>query len=359
MPSWRAASAGAATGCGSAWSWWTPQTGFQIWSETYDRTADDIFAIQDDIAGAIVGALRVQLQPRRHGGGPAPRASAPTTRTCWACPAGTPAPRSTCSRRWTTSPAVEEDPTYAPAQAGLALTYAVLPWYIPTSPSDIATDRGLERRRPGPGPRRPERRGPRGHRPDRPGARVEPVAAETAYRRAIEAQPSYATAHQWYAETLLIMGRLEEARIEIDRALELDPLSVAGRYVQAYGPRPRREYDTPLGRVPAPARTEPRLRPRPRRPRGSLPGRRLPRRRRGRRRRLRPGRGRRRSARHRRLRGPRKPSRPRSSLRSLDGEVEPARASPSSTPPWATATAPATGSSAHTPRARTPTSSSP
>jgi TolB-like protein len=32
-----------------------------LWSETYDRPIDDIFAVQDEIAGAIVQALRVRL----------------------------------------------------------------------------------------------------------------------------------------------------------------------------------------------------------------------------------------------------------------------------------------------------------
>jgi len=35
--------------------------GFHLWSETYDRTLDDIFAVQDDIAAAVVAALRVNL----------------------------------------------------------------------------------------------------------------------------------------------------------------------------------------------------------------------------------------------------------------------------------------------------------
>jgi TolB-like protein/Tfp pilus assembly protein PilF len=44
--------------------------GYQIWSETYDRKLDDIFKIQDDIAGSVVNALKVSLL-----GGQAPRAS--------------------------------------------------------------------------------------------------------------------------------------------------------------------------------------------------------------------------------------------------------------------------------------------
>jgi tetratricopeptide (TPR) repeat protein len=54
------------------------------------------------------------------------------------------------------------------------------------------------------------------------------VAAEKEFKRAIELSPSYATAHQWYAEDVLSpSGRNKEAIAEMKRALELDPLSVA------------------------------------------------------------------------------------------------------------------------------------
>ena len=52
------------------------------------------------------------------------------------------------------------------------------------------------------------------------------VTAEKEYRRAIELNPNYATAHQWLAEHLSALKRNEEAIAEIRRALELDPLSV-------------------------------------------------------------------------------------------------------------------------------------
>jgi TolB-like protein/DNA-binding winged helix-turn-helix (wHTH) protein/Flp pilus assembly protein TadD len=51
-------------------------------------------------------------------------------------------------------------------------------------------------------------------------------AAEKEFRRAIELNPYYATAHQWYAEFLAWQGRFEEARAESERARQLDPLSV-------------------------------------------------------------------------------------------------------------------------------------
>ncbi len=52
------------------------------------------------------------------------------------------------------------------------------------------------------------------------------AGAESGFRRAIELNPRYATAHQWYAEYLATMGRLDEAVAEIQRAREAEPLSL-------------------------------------------------------------------------------------------------------------------------------------
>jgi TolB-like protein/DNA-binding winged helix-turn-helix (wHTH) protein/Tfp pilus assembly protein PilF len=51
------------------------------------------------------------------------------------------------------------------------------------------------------------------------------VAAERGYTRALELNPSYATAHHWYAEFLIVTGRLDPARAELEIAQQLDPLS--------------------------------------------------------------------------------------------------------------------------------------
>jgi len=51
-------------------------------------------------------------------------------------------------------------------------------------------------------------------------------AADREYKRAIELNPSYATAHHWYALNLSGLERHDEAINEIKRALELDPLSL-------------------------------------------------------------------------------------------------------------------------------------
>jgi serine/threonine protein kinase/TolB-like protein/Tfp pilus assembly protein PilF len=52
------------------------------------------------------------------------------------------------------------------------------------------------------------------------------AGAEGEYRRAIELNPGYASAHHWYGWYLALMGRLNEAIAEVKQASELDPLSL-------------------------------------------------------------------------------------------------------------------------------------
>lgn len=51
--------------------------------------------------------------------------------------------------------------------------------------------------------------------------------AESDFKKAIAANPNYATAHQWYGEFLSSMGRFDESIAELEKAVELDPLSVS------------------------------------------------------------------------------------------------------------------------------------
>ncbi len=50
--------------------------------------------------------------------------------------------------------------------------------------------------------------------------------AEKQYRRAIDLSPNYATAHHWYGELLMQVGRADEGLAHYQRALEIDPLSL-------------------------------------------------------------------------------------------------------------------------------------
>jgi len=52
------------------------------------------------------------------------------------------------------------------------------------------------------------------------------AGADREFRRALELNPGYATAHHWYAQYLAAMGRAEEAMGEMNRAQQLDPLSL-------------------------------------------------------------------------------------------------------------------------------------
>jgi TolB-like protein/Flp pilus assembly protein TadD/tRNA A-37 threonylcarbamoyl transferase component Bud32 len=52
------------------------------------------------------------------------------------------------------------------------------------------------------------------------------AGAEEQYKRAIALDPNYPTAHQWYSGLLEKVGRLDESLVEMNRALELDPLSI-------------------------------------------------------------------------------------------------------------------------------------
>jgi TolB-like protein len=67
-------------------------------------------------------------------------------------------------------------------------------------------------------------------------------AAEREYKRAIELNPNYATAHQWYAEFLTAVGRFDEAAEQGKKALDLDPMSPIINAVVAFNDAMARRY---------------------------------------------------------------------------------------------------------------------
>lgn len=70
--------------------------------------------------------------------------------------------------------------------------------------------------------------------------------AEQAFRHALDLNPNYATAHQYYAEHLTCLGINDKARMHIDRAIELDPLSFIKRYRSARMYLDRRQFPEAL-----------------------------------------------------------------------------------------------------------------
>ena len=121
--------------------------------------------------------------------------------------------------------ATTKDPNYARAYAGLADCYALLGGYSELSKPDFM-----------PKARAAARRAVEldGNLPEAHTALALIVqnydwdwqTAENEFRRAIDLNPNYATAHHWYAEHLTWLGRFDEALRESERARALDPLSL-------------------------------------------------------------------------------------------------------------------------------------
>ncbi len=69
------------------------------------------------------------------------------------------------------------------------------------------------------------------------------IGAEREFQQALKLNPNYATAHQWYGEFLVFMGRTEEAIQALRRAKELDPLSPIINTQVGYPYYCARQYD--------------------------------------------------------------------------------------------------------------------
>lgn len=122
--------------------------------------------------------------------------------------------------------AISIDPGYAPAYAGLADCYAVVSYYgkLPFdetfSKAKAVAEKAIEIDETMAEPH--ATLGLVVKTFDRDLAR-----SEKEFRRALELNPNYATAHHWYAFYLKDVGRMEESVQEMRRALELDPASIA------------------------------------------------------------------------------------------------------------------------------------
>ncbi len=208
--------------------------GFRLWSDTYDRRLDDIFAIQDEIAQAIVTALQVTLTraPSSLVRGGTENVEAYTHYL-----------RGHHFWNQRTLPAfydaIEEfnqaialDPDYARAYAGLANTYVLLPEYGgPSVPEVLSEARAATQRALALDPNSAEAFAASGYLRFR--FEWDWAGAEADFLRAIALAPDYATARQWYAELLITLRRFQEAEAAAQAAYELDPLAPAGNLVQA------------------------------------------------------------------------------------------------------------------------------
>jgi TolB-like protein len=201
-------------------------TGYHFWSEKYERTFEDVFAIQDEITLAIVDRLKVKLLGeekaallKRHTDNPEAYNLYLMGRFFWNKRTSEGMKRGLeCF-----SQAIAKDPSYARAYTGISDCYAIFAYYyMPSRPTLMkareAAAKALEL-----DDTLPEAHTSMAfvkHKLERDWA-----GAERGFRRAIELDPEYIWAHHWYALYLAAMGRHQESFVEIKRALDVDPTS--------------------------------------------------------------------------------------------------------------------------------------
>ena len=201
-----------------------------LWSQSYEGELRDALALQNRVAKAIADQIQINLNPQEQAAlknvkvvNPQAYESYLKGRYFWnkRTADGLKAALAYFNQ------AIDQDPKYAPAYSGLADTYALLAdWeYGVMTPKEAlpkakaAAMKALEL-------------------DDTLGEAHNSLAfcldvfdwdfdfAGREYRRAIELNPGYATAHQWYASHLIVLGRNDEAIAELRKAESLDPLSL-------------------------------------------------------------------------------------------------------------------------------------
>jgi eukaryotic-like serine/threonine-protein kinase len=219
----------------------------QLWGEQYNRRPTDLLTVQDDIAKGIVEKLRLRLSSteqqrltRRYTGSVEAYQLYLRGRYFWNKRTGEGMKKGIEYFRQ----AIDLDPGYSLAYAGLADSYnflgafgiAVLPPGEAMPKAKSAAIKALEI--------------------DNSLAEAHTSlafislyydwdwsAAERGFHRAIELNPNYAPAHQWYSHLLMARGRTRESIVEAKRAVELDPLSLAANMNLGWQYHWARQYD--------------------------------------------------------------------------------------------------------------------
>ena len=204
-------------------------TGDHRWAESYERALADVFAIQEDIARSVAGAIRAKTGLAAHAG---PRRPPPDFevydlylrgRAAWS--RRTPAETARAIELY--QEAIRRDPDFAEAYAGLADAWIIESFARRATPHWVAVPRvkAAAERALSIDPTLAEAHATLGFLLTK---EVKWEEADREFRRAIELKPSYATAHHWYALHVLAQrGDLEQAERVMSRAAELDPLAPA------------------------------------------------------------------------------------------------------------------------------------
>jgi TolB-like protein/Tfp pilus assembly protein PilF len=218
-----------------------------LWAQSYDRDLGDMLVLQSDLAYSIASEIRVQLTPqeRIRRANPRPVDSGAYEaylkgRYFW-------------NRRTRESlgksircfeQAIEIDPGYAPAYAGLADAHLTQLDYNHLPPRDafaVANHAVLHALRLDDTLAEPHTSF--GH------LRMHQFdwqSAEHQFTRAIELNPGYGTAHYYYGNLLAAFGRFDQALAEANRALEVDPMSATTRQNRLFILYLARRYDEGL-----------------------------------------------------------------------------------------------------------------
>jgi TolB-like protein/Tfp pilus assembly protein PilF len=204
--------------------------GYHLWSETYDRKLTDVFAVQDDIAQAVVAALKVKLLPGQALSSRAHRTSDPEVYRQYLV--GRQFMRLETQDGFSRAhhayeKALALDPQFAPAVAGLALAQF---WVADSAPTADAVAEGQKRaialaeKSVALDPELTEGYVARGF--IRASIQWDWSGANADFERAMALSPENADAMLEYARNVLrSLGRFREAIVAVRRATELDPLN--------------------------------------------------------------------------------------------------------------------------------------
>jgi TolB-like protein/Flp pilus assembly protein TadD len=223
------------------------ESGAYLWSEVYDRQLENVVAIQEEMARAIVDTLRLTLAWRGDG---ATRKA--TNLACYnLCLQGRfhankRTPEGLRQSVMCFEQAVAADESSADAYAGLADAYSLLADYGTTNPEEVilqatqAAEKAL-------------RLDPQSGEAHVSLAFIRSSyewnweSGESLYRRAIELNPGYSRAHHWYGSDFLApLGRFDEALASVRTACHLDPLSPIIAEGIGYVHMLRRDYPSAL-----------------------------------------------------------------------------------------------------------------
>jgi TolB-like protein/DNA-binding winged helix-turn-helix (wHTH) protein/Flp pilus assembly protein TadD len=201
-----------------------------LWSQSYEGDLRDTLALQDRVARAIAKEIQINLTPQEQVALKSARVVNPQAyesylkgRYFWN-------KRTADGLRVALAyfnQAIEEDPNYAQAYSGLADTYALLgdwQYAVMTSKEAFPKAKAAALKAVGLDSALGEAHNSLGFVLD--GFDWDLDSGGKEFRRAIELNPGYATAHHWYAWHLALLGQYDEAIAEMKKAESLDPLSL-------------------------------------------------------------------------------------------------------------------------------------